>query len=127
MPLVRQVAPPARPARRRTGRRRPGHRVVVASRPGSLRGSLRPARRCRPDSGLVWPDHVRHRLNHSGDRQLNRALHTVVMVRMRQDPRTKAYVARRLAEGKSLREIKRCLKRYVARQFFRQLEPLPGP
>ena len=56
-------------------------------------------------SGMV----VRHRLNRSGDRQLNRALHTVVLVRMRQDPATKAYVARRLAEGKSLREIKRCL------------------
>ena len=69
----------------------------------------------------------RHRLNHAGDRQLNRALHTVVMVRMRQDPTTKAYVARRLAEGKSIREIKRCLKRYVARQVFRQLEALPPP
>jgi transposase len=67
----------------------------------------------------------RHRLNHAGDRQLNRALHTVVMVRMRQDPTTKAYVARRLAEGKSIREIKRCLKRYVARQMFRHLEALP--
>jgi transposase len=68
---------------------------------------------------------VRHRLNHSGDRQLNRALHTVVMVRMRQDAATKGYVSRRLAEGKSTREIKRCLKRYVARQLFRQLEALP--
>lgn len=73
-------------------------------------------------SGLV----VRHRLNRSGDRQLNRALHTVVMVRMRQDDETKAYVARRLAEGKSAREIKRCLKRYVARQLFRELEGLPA-
>jgi len=72
-------------------------------------------------SGMV----VRHRLNRSGDRQLNRALHTVVMVRMRQDPETKAYVQRRLAEGKSTREIKRCLKRYVARQLFRQLETMP--
>jgi len=72
-------------------------------------------------SGMV----VRHRLNRSGDRQLNRALHTIVLVRMRQDPATKAYVARRLAEGKSLREIKRCLKRYVARQVFRQLQALP--
>jgi transposase len=68
----------------------------------------------------------RHRLNHSGDRQLNRALHAIVMVRMRQDATTKAYVARRLAEGKSTREIKRCLKRYVARQLFRCLEALPS-
>ena len=50
-------------------------------------------------SGMV----TRHRLNRSGDRQLNRALHTVVMVRMRQDPQTRAYVQRRLAEGKSVR------------------------
>ncbi len=68
---------------------------------------------------------VRHRLNRSGDRQLNRALHTIVMVRMRQDSETIAYVERRTAEGKSIREIKRCLKRYVARQLFRQLEALP--
>jgi transposase len=69
---------------------------------------------------------VRHRLNRSGDRQLNRALHTIVMVRIRQDERTKAYVARRTAEGKSIREIKRCLKRYVARQLFRELEGRPA-
>jgi transposase len=71
---------------------------------------------------------TRHRLNRSGDRQLNRALHTIVMVRMRQDPTTKQYVARRLAEGKSVREIKRCLKRYIARQIFvnsRQAPSLP--
>ena len=63
-------------------------------------------------SGMV----TRHRLNRSGDRQLNWALHSVVMVRMRQDAETKAYVARRLAEGKSVREIKRCLKRYVEQE-----------
>jgi transposase len=68
---------------------------------------------------------VRHRLNRSGDRQLNRVLHTVVLVRMRQDPATKAYVSRRLAEGKSIRDIKRCLKRYVCRQLFRRLESMP--
>ena len=68
---------------------------------------------------------IRHRLNRSGDRQLNRALHTVVLVRMRQDEQTKAYVQRRCAEGRSIREIKRCLKRYVARQLYRQLEALP--
>jgi transposase len=70
---------------------------------------------------------IRHRLNRCGDRQLNRALHTIVLVRMRQDPETKIYVQRRLVEGKTIREIKRCLKRYVARQLFRQLESLPQP
>src|SRR6266540_1418541 len=59
---------------------------------------------------------TRHRLNRSGDRQLNRALHTVVVARLRDDPGTRAYAARRTAEGKSARDIRRCLKRAVARQ-----------
>jgi transposase len=67
---------------------------------------------------------TRHRLNRSGDRQLNRALHTIVLLRMRQDRATKDYVQRRLAQGKTIRDIKRCLKRYIARQLFRQLEAL---
>jgi hypothetical protein len=64
---------------------------------------------------------VRHRLNRSGDRQLNRALHTIVLVRLRLDPQTQRYAARRRAEGKSDREIRRCLKRTIARQLFRLL------
>ena len=44
-----------------------------------------------------------------------------VVTRMRMDPRTRAYVERRTAEGRTLREIRRCLKRYVARQIFRTL------
>ena len=70
---------------------------------------------------------VRHRLSRYGDRQLNRALHTVVLARSRCDEATRAYIERRRAEGKSNREIKRCLKRYVARQLFRQLEGAPIP
>lgn len=65
---------------------------------------------------------VRHRLNRSGDRRLNQAIHTVVITRMRVDPATKAYVERRRSEGKTNREIKRCLKRYITRQLFHQLE-----
>lgn len=65
---------------------------------------------------------VRHRLNRGGDRQLNRALHTVVLSRQRHHDETKAYTARRTAEGKSPREIKRCLKRAVAREIYRLLE-----
>jgi transposase len=64
---------------------------------------------------------VRHRLNRGGDRALNSALHTIAMVRMRCCPRTKAYVARRTAEGKTTREIRRCLKRYIARELHRAL------
>jgi transposase len=51
---------------------------------------------------------TRHRLNRSGDRQLNRALHTVVVARLRDDPETRAYAARRRAEGKSIRDVRRC-------------------
>src|SRR4029450_3430311 len=65
---------------------------------------------------------VRHRLNRSGDRQLNRALHTVALTRLRHDPVTQAYAKRRRAEGKTDREIKRCLKPYTARQLYRLLE-----
>src|SRR5215210_7444973 len=65
---------------------------------------------------------VRYRLNRGGDRQLNCALHTIVLVRLMHDPATRAYAARRTAEGKTPREIKRCLKRYVARHLFRILE-----
>jgi transposase len=64
---------------------------------------------------------VRHRLNRTGDRALNRALHTIALTRMRSCPRTRAYVARRTAEGKSSREIRRCLKRYIARELYRTL------
>jgi len=64
---------------------------------------------------------VRHRLNRGGDRALNRAIHAIALVRMRGCPRTRAYVARRTAEGKTAREIRRCLKRYIARELYRQL------
>ena len=72
---------------------------------------------------------TRHRLNRSGDRQLNRAIHTIVLCRLRHDPTTRGYVERRRAQGKTDREIRRCLKRYITRQIFRQLEhpPLDAP
>jgi transposase len=69
---------------------------------------------------------VRHRLNRGGDRQLNRALHTVVMIRQRFHETTKTYTKRRTAEGKSEREIRRCLTRAVARQLYRLLERTVG-
>lgn len=64
---------------------------------------------------------IRHRLSRLGDRQLNRALHTIADNRMAYDPATRDYVARRLAEGKSIPEIRRCLKRAIARQLYRLL------
>ncbi len=63
----------------------------------------------------------RFRLNRGGDRRANNALHMIVAGRMRSDPRTAEYVERRRAEGKSTREIMRCLKRYVAREVYRAL------
>jgi transposase len=69
----------------------------------------------------------RHRLNRSGDRQLNRALHTIILVRTRVDPDTRAYIARRISEGKSPREARRCLKRALSRQLFKLLERAPEP
>src|SRR5690606_22633310 len=65
---------------------------------------------------------TRHRLNRYGDRQLNRALHTIALSRIRYDEATRDYVARRTREGKTSREIKRCLKRYIARDLYRLLE-----
>jgi transposase len=67
-----------------------------------------------------------YRLNRSGDRHLNRAFHTVALSRMRWDQDTRAYVKRRTAEGKTPREIKRCLKRYIARELFNLLEHGPS-
>ncbi|PRC93982.1 Transposase [Solimicrobium silvestre] len=61
---------------------------------------------------------VRHRLNRGGDRQANNALWTIAMVRMRSEPRTRAYVERRTAEGMSNKEIHRCLKRYIIRELY---------
>jgi transposase len=59
----------------------------------------------------------RHRLHRGGDRQLNHALHVIAITRARCDPATKAYLARKQAEGKSKREAIRCLKRHLARRF----------
>ena len=70
---------------------------------------------------------VRHRLNRSGDRALNRAIHTIALTRMRSCPTTRAYVTRRTAQGKTPREIRRCLKRYITRQLYRTLTTAMTP
>lgn len=68
---------------------------------------------------------TRHRLNRFGDRRLNRATHMIVINRLRIDPHTRDYRDRRLAEGKTGPEIRRCLKRYVTRQLYRTLQHHP--
>jgi transposase len=65
---------------------------------------------------------TRQRLSRGGDRQLNRALHTIVLHRRQHDPQTKDYIARRTTEGKSRREATRLLKRYLARHLYRVLQ-----
>ncbi|MCG2801808.1 MAG: IS110 family transposase [Cellulomonas sp.] len=71
---------------------------------------------------------TRHRLNRGGDRQANAALHQIALTRLTSDPNTGLYVTRRRAEGKTNREIMRCLKRAIARQMWHVLvhpEPVP--
>ena len=68
----------------------------------------------------------RHRLNRGGDRQANSALHLAAVTRIRIDARTQAYVAKKTAEGRSMREIIRCLKRYIAREVYYLLNPAAG-
>jgi transposase len=64
---------------------------------------------------------VRHGLNHGGDRALNHAVHTIALTRMRCCATTRDYVTRRTSEGKTTREIRRCLKRYITRELYRTL------
>jgi transposase len=122
---VRALAP-ALLARRGVGPICAAALLVAWSQPGRLRSEAAFARLAGvapipASSGKV----VRHRLDRGGDRRLNRALHTIVLSRRRLDPETKAYIARRVAEGKSEREAVRCLKRYLARSLFRVLEAMP--
>jgi transposase len=65
----------------------------------------------------------RRRLNRGGDRQANAALYRIVLSRLHTDPATRAYRDRRITEGKTKREIMRCLKRYVAREVYNLLQP----
>ena len=96
--------------------------VVLGDNPERIRSEAAFAKLCGvcpipASSGKT----TRHRLNRGGNRRANAALYRVAIVRMRCHPPTLAYVQRRTAEGKSLREIRRCLKRYIAREIFQHL------
>jgi transposase len=67
---------------------------------------------------------VRHRPNRRGNRYANRALYVIALCRMSCDERTRGYVAKRTAEDKTKKEVIRCLKRYIAREFYRVLSYL---
>ncbi|MFC7849698.1 IS110 family transposase [Arthrobacter sp. NPDC057388] len=71
---------------------------------------------------------VRHRLNRGGDRTLNKALHMAAVSRMTFDAETVEYVEKRRAEGRTKKEVRRCVKRYLARRVYRTLNaPKPNP
>jgi transposase len=102
--------------------------IVAGDNPQRLRSEGSFASLCgvspvEASSGKV----VRHRLNRGGNREANRALYMICLARMRRDRRTQEYVARRTQEGKSKREIIRCLKRYVAREVYGVLVPAAPP
>ena len=97
--------------------------IVSWSHPGRLRSEAAFARLAGvapipASSGQT----IRHRLSRGGDRQLNRALHTVILHRRLHDPATTAYIERRVAEGKTRRDATRLLKRYLARHLYRVLQ-----
>lgn len=68
---------------------------------------------------------VRHRLNRGGDRQVNNAIHTIALSRSLHHPETRAYLDRRIGEGKTRREAMRSLKRHLSRRLFKQLVEVP--
>ena len=70
---------------------------------------------------------VHHRLNRFGNRRLNSVLYGMAIVRLRVHPETRAYIARKRAEGKSTKEAIRCLKRHLARRLFKLLEASSRP
>ncbi len=100
--------------------------IVAWSHPGRLRSQA-----CFARLAGVAPvpatsgQTQRHRLSRGGDRQLNRALHTIVLHRRQHDPATRDYIARRISEGKSTRDATRLLKRYLAPHLYRLLEKQP--
>jgi transposase len=119
--IVDQIAP-GLTERRGIGAVTAAQAIVSFSHPGRCRSdaafaALSGTSPLQASSGKT----VRHRLNRGGDRALNSAIHTIAVIRMRCCPTTKDYVARRTAEGKSSREIQRCLKRYIARELYRAL------
>jgi hypothetical protein len=99
------------------------HRTKITRGPGSRAAGLAMRYHRRADRRRHGYCHRRKAplLNRGGDRALNRAIPAIAVTRMRSCPRPRAYVARRTAEGKTRREIRHCLKRYIARELYRHL------
>ena len=107
--------------------------LIAAKLVGEIAGAQRfgtPARLARAAGVAPIPassgNTQRSRLDRGGNRQINAALHRVIVTRARCHPETRDYIARRRAEGKTTREAIRCLKRYLARRAWRLLQP-PTP
>ena len=103
---------------------------------GKLIGEIAGAQRFSSDAKLARAGGIapipvssgktnRHRLDRGGNRQINTAIHRVAVTRARCHPETKAYIARKRAEGKTNREAIRCLKRHLARRIWHLLQPPP--
>lgn len=101
--------------------------IISWSHPGRCRSEAAFARLAgvAPVEANSGQTQQRHRLNRGGDRQLNEALNTIVLTRARSHPETKDYIARKTREGKTPRDARRQLKRYVARRLYRLLENPP--
>jgi transposase len=130
--LVAHAAPAGFRARKGVGTQSAAALLVTAGdNPARLRTEASFAALCGASpAGASSGKQRRHRLNRGGDRQANSALWRIVFTRMATDPRTQAYVARRTTEGKTTKEIIRCLKRYVAREVYKALtgpHPAAGP
>ena len=96
--------------------------ILIGDNPERIRSESALAKMCGgcPIPASSGKTH-RMRLNRGGNRQANAALSRGAIVRMRDDEKTKAYAARRTAEGKTRREIVRCIKRYIIREIYRHL------
>ena len=97
--------------------------VTAGDNPERIRNEAAFAKLCgaAPQPASSGRTTGRHRLSRSGNRQANSALYVIAIVRMRHHEPTRAYLARRTAEGLTKREIIRCLKRYIAREIFTAL------
>jgi transposase len=107
--------------------------LIAAKLVGEIAGAQRfatPAKLARAAGVAPIPassgNTQRHRLDQGGNRQINAALHRVIVTRARCHPETRDYIERRRREGKTTREAIRCLKRYLARRVWRLLQP-PHP
>lgn len=96
--------------------------ILVGDNPERIKSEAALAKMCCvcPIPASSWKTN-RMRLNRGGNRQANAAIYRVAVVRMRDHEPTKAYSARRTAEGKTWREIVDCIKRYIVREIYRHL------